>query len=117
MLPPPIARQLLKPVAGRNAKIVDADPIRNRSPAPSQNTLQLNAEFPIEGPGGKIDVLADGEARELKRDDSNGVDVFQLFAYLDMTDFKSGYLLAKGFKTSAEAARDHINNSHDVNIT
>ena len=43
--------------------------------------------------------------------------MYQLFAYLDMTDFKKGFLLAKGFKTSAEAARDHINETHDVQIT
>ena len=77
----------------------------------------VKTEYPIEGLGGKIDVLADGEAWELKRDDANGLDVYQLFAYLDMTDFKKGFLLAKGFKTSAEAACDHINETHDVQIT
>lgn len=74
-------------------------------------------EYTVEGLGGKIDVLADGEVWELKRDDANGLDVYQLFAYLDMTDFDKGYLLAKGFKTSAQAARDHINEKHEVEIT
>lgn len=77
----------------------------------------VKTEYSVEGLGGKIDVLADGEAWELKRDDASGLDVYQLFAYLDMTDFKIGYLLAKGFKTTAEAARDHINSTHDVEIT
>lgn len=76
----------------------------------------VKKEYAVEGLGGKIDVLADGEAWEVKRDDAYGLDVYQLFAYLDMTDFKKGYLLAKGFKDSAYAARDHINSKHDVEI-
>lgn len=84
---------------------------------PLVKKTDVKTEYSIEGLGGKIDVLADGEAWELKRDEANGLDVYQLFAYLDMTEFKTGYLLAKGFKTSAEAARDHINAKHDVNIT
>ena len=76
----------------------------------------VKKEYPVEGLGGKIDVLADGEAWEIKRDDAYGLDVYQLFAYLDMTSFKKGYLLAKGFKDSAYAARDHINNHHEVEI-
>ena len=76
----------------------------------------VKKEYPVEGLGGKIDVLADGEAWEIKRDDAYGLDVYQLFAYLDMTDFKKGYLLAKGFKDSAYAARDHINSKHEVEI-
>ena len=76
----------------------------------------VKKEYPVEGLGGKIDVLADGEAWEIKRDDAYGLDVYQLFAYLDMTEFKKGYLLAKGFKDSALAARDHINSHHDVQI-
>ena len=61
-------------------------------------------------------MLADGEAWEIKRDDAYGLDVYQLFAYLDMSDFKKGYLLAKEFKNSAYAAQDHINSKHEVNI-
>ena len=76
----------------------------------------VKKEYPVEGLGGKIDVLADGEAWEIKRDDAYGLDVYQLFAYLDMTDFKKGFLLAKGFRDSAYAAKDHINSKHDVEI-
>lgn len=77
----------------------------------------VKTEYTVEGLGGKIDVLADGEVWELKREDANGLDVYQLFAYLDMTDFKKGYLLAKNFKTSAKAACDHINKTHGVEVT
>ena len=76
----------------------------------------VKKEYAVEGLGGRIDVLADGEAWEIKRDDAYGLDVYQLFAYLDMTDFKKGYLLSKGFKDSSYAARDHINKTHDVEI-
>ena len=76
----------------------------------------VKKEYPVEGLGGRIDVLADGEAWEIKRDDAYGLDVYQLFAYLDMTEFKKGFLLAKGFKNSAYAARDHINKTHEVEI-
>lgn len=76
----------------------------------------VKKEYPVEGLGGKIDVLADGEAWEIKRDDANGLDVYQLFAYLDMTKFNKGFLLAKDFKDSAYAAQDHINSKHEVDI-
>lgn len=78
--------------------------------------IDVKCEYTVEGLGGKIDVLADGEVWELKREDANGLDVYQLFAYLDMTEFNMGFLLARSFKTSALAARDHINKSHDVEI-
>ncbi len=77
----------------------------------------VKKEYAVEGLGGKIDVLADGEAWEIKREDAYGLDVYQLFGYLDMTDFKKGWLLARDFKDSAYAARDHINNKHEVEIT
>ena len=76
----------------------------------------VKKEYAVGGLGGKIDVLADEEVWEIKREDAYGLDVYQLFAYLDMTDFKKGYLLAKGFRDSAIAARDHINKKHDVEI-
>ena len=83
---------------------------------PLVRRADVKKEYSVEGLGGKIDILADGEAWEIKRDDAYGLDLYQLFAYLDMTDFKKGYLLAKGFKDSAYAARDHINQKHDVEI-
>ena len=76
----------------------------------------VKKEYAIEGLGGKIDVLADGEAWEIKRDEAYGLDVYQLFAYMDMGKFKKGYLLAKSFRDSAYAAKDHINGKHDVEI-
>lgn len=84
---------------------------------PLVHRTDVKKEYAIEGLGGKIDVLADGEAWELKRDDAYGLHVYQLFAYLDMGGFTKGYLLAKGFKDSAYAARDHINANHEVDIT
>ena len=87
--------------------------LKNNDIAPK---IDVKKEYPVQGLGGKIDVLADEEAWEIKRDDAYGLDVYQLFAYLDMTVFKKGYLLAKSFKNSAYAARDHINDKHEVEI-
>ena len=76
----------------------------------------VKTEYAIEGLGGKIDVLADGEAWEIKRDEAYGLDVYQLFGYLDMGQLRKGYLLAKSFKDSAIAAKDYVNAHHDVEI-
>ena len=86
----------------------------------STNELAKNSdvkkEYPIEGLGEKIDVLADREAWEIKREEAYGLDVYQLFAYLDMGNISKGYLLAKSFRDSAVAAADHINNNHGKQI-
>ena len=78
---------------------------------------EVKKEYAIEGLGGKIDVLADGEAWELKRDDASGLDVYQLFAYLDMGHISSGYLLAARLRDSAHRAKEHIEEKHGVQIT
>ena len=66
--------------------------------------------------GGYIDILADDEPWELKIGDADGLDVYQLFAYMDMGNFKNGYLVAKSFKTGAKVAVDFINSNHEKNI-
>ncbi|MCH7970587.1 MAG: ATP-binding protein [Chloroflexi bacterium] len=76
----------------------------------------VKKEFVVGGLDGAIDVLADAEAWEIKRDVATGYDVYQLFAYMDMGDIKEGRLLAADFKVSAEAAKDHINANHDRSI-
>ena len=84
------------------------------SPIYRKNNVQT--EYAIEGLGGFIDILADDEPWELKIGDADGLDVYQLFAYMDMGNFKNGYLVAKSFKTGAKAAVDFINNNHDKTI-
>ncbi len=73
-------------------------------------------EYVVEALGGKIDILADREVWEMKRDDAYGLDVYQLFAYLDMGDWTKGYLVAKSFRESAARASEHINEKHNVEI-
>ena len=76
----------------------------------------VQSEFAVQGLGGSIDILADGEPWEIKREEANGLDVYQLFAYLDMGDFTKGYLVAKAFSTGAEAAAIHIQTKHRKEI-
>ena len=87
--------------------------LKNNDLAPRSD---VKKEYTVGGLGGKIDILADDEAWEIKRDDANGLDVYQLFAYLDMGSINKGFLLAKGFKDSAIAAKDHILKKHEVKI-
>ena len=63
----------------------------------------VKMEYAVQGLAGSIDILADGEAWELKRDEANGLDVYQLFAYLDMGGIRKGYLVAKSFSTGGPA--------------
>lgn len=76
----------------------------------------VQTEYPIEGLGGFMDILADGEPWELKINDADGLDVYQLFAYMDMGGFDKGYLVAKSFKTGAESAANFINKNHNKTI-
>lgn len=76
----------------------------------------VQTEYCIEGLGGYVDILADGEPWELKTNDADGLDVYQLFAYMDMGNFDKGYLVAKSFKTGAESAAKFINENHQKTI-
>jgi len=51
---------------------------------------EVQTEYVVGGLDGHIDILADGEAWELKRDEASGQDVYQLFAYMDMGEFGQG---------------------------
>lgn len=77
---------------------------------------KVQTEFPIEGFGGFIDILADDEVWELKSDTASGQEVYQLFSYLDITGLEIGYLVAKDFLNSAKYAQEHINKTHNKNI-
>ena len=61
---------------------------------PLNKKKDVKTEYTIEGLAGCIDVLADGEAWEIKRDQADGMDIYQLFAYMDMGNIDKGYLLA-----------------------
>ncbi|NFE96384.1 ATP-binding protein [Clostridium botulinum] len=76
----------------------------------------IKKEYPIEGLGGFIDILADGEVWEIKVNEAIGLDVYQLFAYMDMGGFDKGYLVAKSFKTGAQSAAQFIETNHNKKI-
>lgn len=83
---------------------------------PLNKKEDVKTEYTIEGLAGAIDILADGEAWELKKDQANGLDVYQLFAYMDMGNITKGFLLAASHTTSAGAAKDFINTKHKKEI-
>jgi hypothetical protein len=76
----------------------------------------VKTEYGIQGLSGSIDVLADGEAWELKKDQADGLDVYQLFAYLDMGGLQDGVLVAKDFTSGCESATQHITQAHGKRI-
>lgn len=83
---------------------------------PVNRKSDVKTEYTIEGLAGAIDILADGEAWEIKRDQAGGLDVYQLFAYMDMGNIDKGYLLAGSHTTGAQAARDFIVSKHKKEI-
>ncbi|MBP2032729.1 hypothetical protein J2Z42_001403 [Clostridium algifaecis] len=76
----------------------------------------IKKEYPIEGLGGFVDILADGEVWEIKVNEAIGLDVYQLFGYMDMGGFDKGYLIAKSFKTGAQSAAEFIERTHNKKI-
>ena len=83
---------------------------------PIMKKKNVITEYSVEGIGGSIDILADGEAWELKIQQANAMDVYQLFMYMDVGDIKKGYLAAKRFTSGAEVARQHIEQNHKKKI-
>lgn len=77
---------------------------------------KVTKEFAVQGLGGSVDILADGEPWEVKREEASGLDAYQLFAYLDMGGFEKGYLVAKSFSTGAVSAQAHILAKHKKEI-
>jgi len=76
----------------------------------------VKTEYTVQGLAGAIDVYADEEAYELKKGQAAGLDVYQLFAYMDMGSISKGYLVAKSFTTGAQAAVDYIKQNHSKEI-
>lgn len=81
----------------------------------------VSTEYAIQGLGGFIDVMADGEPYEVKATQADGLDVYQLFAYMDMGErpelpMKVGYLLAPSFTTGSTQAANFIEKKHGKRI-
>lgn len=90
-----------------------ADWLKKNDVSPRKSVRKEEA---VGGLGGSIDVLADGEPWEVKKDEADGLDVYQLFAYMDMGNYKKGFLVAKGFRTGARSAISHISKKHKRKI-
>jgi anti-sigma regulatory factor (Ser/Thr protein kinase) len=99
--PDQIPEKLLR---DRLAAWLQSNPLNQRS--------DVKTEFAIQGIEGFVDILADGEAWELKTDQADARDVYQLFMYMDVGNFEKGFLVAKSFTTGAKTAADYVKTKH-----
>lgn len=83
---------------------------------PLQQRRNVAKEYAVEGIEGFIDILADGEAWELKTEQAGALDVYQLFMYMDIGNLAKGYLLAKTFTPGAKIAAQKIGEKHRKEI-
>ena len=83
---------------------------------PIQKKANVSKEYAVEGIEGFIDILADGEAWELKRDQASALDVYQLFMYMDIGEITKGYLVAKTFTAGALIAAKAVKDKHQKEI-
>ena len=84
---------------------------------PLQRRQHVAKEYVVEGVEGFIDILADAEAWELKKEQASALDVYQLFMYMDIGDIRKGYLLAKTFTPGANIAARAVLDKHQKEIT
>jgi hypothetical protein len=83
---------------------------------PINKKNNVKTEYVVQGIEGYVDILADGEAWEVKPDQAKAIDVYQLFMYMDVGGMNKGYLVAKDFTTGAEVAKDYIIQNHQKDI-
>ena len=83
---------------------------------PMQKKEHVAKEYVVEGVEGFIDILADGEAWELKKDQANALDVYQLFMYLDIGNINKGFLVAKAFTPGAAIAAKVVTEKHQKQV-
>lgn len=88
--------------------------LKTRSIDPKKD---VEEEYVVGALGGSIDVLADGEAYEIKTTNADGIDIYQLFAYLDMGDIQCGIFVAPDYSTGALEAAKYIEKKHKKKIT
>ena len=83
---------------------------------PLNKRVNIHKEYAVEGIEGFVDILADGEAWEVKVDQASAFDVYQLFMYMDIQNLQKGFLVAKNFTPGAEIAKKHIEGKHGKEI-
>lgn len=77
---------------------------------------EVATEYPVEALGGFIDILADKEAYEIKVTQASGIDIYQLFAYLDMGKLDTGIFVALNYSTGARETAKYINEKYKKKI-
>ncbi|MCD6236374.1 MAG: ATP-binding protein [Thermoplasmata archaeon] len=103
--PEQIPERLLR---DRLATWLSSNPLHKRS--------DVQTEYVVQGIEGYVDILADGEAWEIKPEQASARDVYQLFMYMDVGGFDKGFLVAKDFTTGANVAASHISKKHKKEI-
>jgi len=83
---------------------------------PPHNKEDIDTNYNVGELTGFVDILADGEAWEIKVGKGNGIEVYQLFAYMDMGKIDVGKFVSDGISSGAKFAIDHIKNKHDKEI-
>lgn len=83
---------------------------------PLNKRENINKEYVVEGIEGFVDILADGEAWELKVDQADARDVYQLFMYMDVGQMSKGFLVANSYSPGTQVAIKHIKDNHDKDI-
>ena len=83
---------------------------------PMHPRTDVKTEYCVDGIEGRIDIIADSELWEIKVNQANALDVYQLFMYMDVGGFDKGYLVADSFSTGAQVAKDFILKQHSKEI-
>ncbi len=65
---------------------------------------------------GDLDILADGEAWQIKTQLAGALQVYELFAFMDMGAIEKGWLVAPDFESNANEAVQFIKSHHQKDI-
>ncbi len=83
---------------------------RNRSPI-----KDIKSPYSVKNLG-DLDILADGEAWQIKTQLASALQVYELFAFMDMGAIKKGYLVAPDFESNANQTVQFIKHQHQKDI-
>ena len=77
---------------------------------------EVTIEYSVDGIEGFIDILADGEAWELKTGSISALEVYQLFMYMDVKGINKGYIVGKEITSGGNVAIEYIAKNHNKTI-
>jgi hypothetical protein len=90
-----------------------ANHLKNRSVDPKKNVTK---EVVVNGLDGSIDIVADGVAYEISTVQADGLMIYQLFAYMDMSGINNGVFVAPDYSSKAQNAAIFIEKNHGKKI-